>query len=57
MAQLNGRLTLSKSGTFIPGPVESLGMERVKETAPAESVGGTIANGQEAKSEIPVNKS
>ena len=33
----------------LPGPLESLGMER---TAPMEAVGYTIAGGQEAKTEI-----
>jgi hypothetical protein len=35
-------------------PLESLGIERMKETAPTEAVGCTIDGGQEAKTEILV---
>ena len=41
----------------LPGPPESLGMERMKETAPTEAVGCTIDGGQEAKMEILVEGS
>jgi len=41
----------------LPGPLELLGVERVKEAAAAKAVGGTIASGQETKMEILVNKS
>ena len=37
-----------------PGPPESLGMERMKETAPTEAVGCRIDSGQAAKTEILV---
>ena len=38
----------------LPGPPESLGMERMREAAPTEAVGCTIDGGQEAKTEILV---
>ncbi len=36
----------------LPGPLESLRMEKMRETAPTEAVGCIIAGGQEAKTEI-----
>ena len=38
----------------LPGPLESLGMKKMKQTAPMEAVGSTIDGGQEAKMEILV---
>jgi hypothetical protein len=35
-----------------PGPLESLGMERMRKTAPIETLGCRIVGGQEAKIEI-----
>jgi hypothetical protein len=36
----------------IPGPPESLGVERTKKTAPTEAVGRRMEAGQDAKTEI-----
>jgi len=38
----------------LPGPPQSLGMERMKKTAPTEAVGCKIDSDREAKMEIPV---
>jgi hypothetical protein len=37
-----------------PGPLDSLGMEEMRETAPQGAVGSTLAVGQEAKKGILV---
>jgi hypothetical protein len=36
----------------LPGPLELHGMERMRKTAPIETIGCTIVAGQEAKTEI-----
>lgn len=37
-----------------PGPLDSLGIEEMRETAPIEAVGSILAVGEEAKKEILV---
>jgi len=44
-----------EAGLALPGPPESFGTERMKETAPTEAVGCIIDGGQEAKTEILAN--
>jgi hypothetical protein len=44
------------AGIFHCRPPQSLGMERLEETAPTEAVGCTIEGGVEARTEILVNK-
>jgi len=41
----------------LSGPLRSLGMERMKRTAPTEALGYTLDGGEEAKTEILVNPS
>ena len=36
----------------LPGPLESVGMERINNLSPTEAAGYTIEGGQEAKTEI-----
>jgi hypothetical protein len=45
---------LEEPGLTPPGPPQSFGIGKTKETAPMEAVGSTLALGQEAKKEIVV---
>jgi hypothetical protein len=44
--------TRRSQGWPLPGPLESLGMERTKDTAPAEAVARTMIPGEDGKMEI-----